>query len=59
MRCYLKSGSMNYEGTRGVLAMLHSVDNDKITKTMVKERQRCGKAGWTCTYDEDSCRIRK
>ena len=56
---YLESGNMNDESTRGVLPVLHGVYDDKVTKTMMEERQSCSKARWTCPYNENGGAVRK
>lgn len=56
---YLECGGMDYEGTRGAISTFHSVDDDKVTKAFVKERQGCGETGWTSTHNENGGTVRE
>ena len=50
---------MDEESTRGVLAVLHGVDDDEVMEAMVEERQSRGEACWTCAYNENSGTMRE
>ena len=55
---YLYSSGMDGCGTRCVLALESSVDDDDIWTAVLLERKGEGNAGGACTYDEDLGELR-
>jgi len=50
---------MNYGGSGTVFPVGYGVDDDKIMKAMMEERESGGKSCWTSTNDEDGSSIGK
>lgn len=50
---------MNDDSTRGILAVLDGVYDDKVAKAMVVEGQSGGEARWTCPYNENGGAVRE